>query len=230
MWLDGILPKRNPAEERAVRYPIWFTCTPKKGQRQFLPILDDIAGEALFGDMAQNKNFPHLPSTSDAIFFMPADDLAIGALEAFLTQLTLVRTEGRSIDLKKINLIFVISKIDQLKHARAKEHQELLRLILPRPYSFPGGQDEEDLSRYMKELEEVHFGIEYWLGNNLPEVKTFTDFFGSVRYCGLSAFGFQPKQESLGFEAEYTLPFRPTPVRALDPVFWLFKENRLIDF
>jgi hypothetical protein len=54
--------------------------------------------------------------------------------------------------------------------------------------------------------------------------------FGSVRFCGVSSFGFEPMRAPQASDFEFTLPFRPEPVRAADPLFWLLKENGLMPF
>jgi hypothetical protein len=79
-------------------------------------------------------------------------------------------------------------------------------------------------------MEEVHLGIESWIHTYKPTIETLVnEYFGSVRYCGLSAFGFQP-MKGRGVNAEFSLPFAPLPVRAVDPILWLLKENHLIEF
>lgn len=228
MWLDGILPVRNSEKEKAARLPILFTSTPNGNQQQLLPIIADMAGEALVGDMTRNENFPHIPWMSDVIFLLPANDIHSTQFSEFVSKFRIARNNERAIDLKKVNLIFVISKIDILKHG-TKESQELLQRILPRPYTFPRQHDITALKKYIDEMYEVHFGIEHWLGKEMPELLDFVDEFGSVRYSGMSAFGFQPKGEPQE-EAEYSLPFRPEPVRVADPIFWLMKEAGLIEF
>lgn len=231
MWLDGILPVRNSEKERAARLPILFTSAPNGNQHQLLPIIADMAGEALVGDMNRNKNFPHIPWMSDVIFLLPANDIHSTQFSEFVSKFRVARANEKAVDLKRVNLIFVISKIDILKHGAQKD-QELLERILPRPYTFPKGHNLAALKKYIDEMYEVHFGIEDWLRNNMGELEAFIDEFASVRYSGISAFGFQPKAErkSAGSKEEDSLPFGPEPVRVADPIFWLMKENGLIEF
>ena len=240
MWLDGRLPPRNSGQEKAFECPILFNCSPRQTNRRFLALLKDIAGELLFQGIANNKNFPHVASTADAIFFLPSDDISTVYLEAFIKEMGLANEGGISIDLKKINLIIVISKIDQLKYGGQAE-RELLERILPRSYEFPQYRGEqsmfererwnvEELKEYIAEMEGVHLGIESWIHKHKPMIETYTkEFFGSVRYCGLSAFGFQPIK-ARNKNKESSLPFAPLPVRAVDPILWLLKENHLIEF
>lgn len=240
MWLDGKLPPRNSPGEEAFRCPILFNCSPRGREQQLLTLLDDIAGEALFEDLANNKNFPHVASTADAVFFLPADNISAVPMTTFIKQIGLARDNGVAIDLKKINLLIVISKVDQLKHGDRRE-RELFDCVLPRSYRFPRFKTETekapnirwqtaDLQAYFAEMKEVHWLIEKWMQEHMPLlVRQSNRFFGSVRYCGLSAFGFQPKKEP-GESEEYSLPFRPEPVRVVDPIFWLLKENNLIEF
>jgi len=231
MWLDGLLPLRNSAMAKAFRCPIRFMRSKEKGQQTFLPIFADQAGEALFQKEINYENFPHIASTSDAIFFMPGDGINVTFIQGFINQMGAARDAGFVVDLKRINLIFVISKIDQLKHGD-RQARELFECILPRPYRFPKARDKAGLIAYMDEMREVHWGIETWLRNYKPMMLSFADFFGSVRYCGLSAFGFQPAKDPdlKDTEIEYRLPFRPEPVRVVDPLFWLLKENDWIKF
>ena len=240
MWMDGRLPPRNSGQAKAFECPILFNCSPRRTKRRFLALLNDIAGETLFQDMENNENFPHVASTADAIFFLPADDFSSVYLQAFIQRMEIAKEKGVAIDLKKINLIIVISKIDQLKYGNLAE-RNLFELILPRPYRFPqyrgeestqqGEQwDVEELKEYFAEMEEVHLGIKSWIHKHKPLIeKNATEAFGSIRYCGLSAFGFQP-MKGRGNNAEFSLPFAPLPVRAVDPILWLLKENHLIEF
>lgn len=231
MWLDGVLPGRNDAEREAARDHLLFRATPSRSAREVLLILDDMAGEIISRPkMATNKYFPHFASVADIIYFVPAENMSYNIMEKFVTDLRQAQSEGVPIKLKKTNLIFVISKTDQLRYGSFAE-QELLRRILPKPYKFPRQGDRNELKAYFEDMEEVHHGIMDWLRSHKPDFPTLFDEFGSVRCCGLSAFGFQPTREPrVREEQEYSLAFRPEPVRVVDPIFWLLKENGLIHF
>lgn len=231
MWLDGALPTRTAQATKAARDPILFRCTPGWWREQeLLLVFDDMAGEAISDPkMVTNENFPHFASTADAIYIVPTDNMSASILDEFGKRLEQAQSDGAPIDLKKTNLIFVISKIDRLKYGSLLE-RDLLGRILPRPYKLPRDGDVAELKAYIEEMEEVHWGIADWLRRYKPEFFQFFDLFGSVRFCGLSAFGFQPLAELEASNDEFSLPFRPDPVRVVDPVFWLLKENGLISF
>lgn len=228
MWLDGLLPPRNSANDKAFRCPIRFSRSRGKGEQVFLPIFNDKAGDVLVQMEVDYNVFPHITATSDALFFMTATQINIEFIQRFIHQMDKARDAGFVVDLNKINLIFIFSKIDQLKYGDKKE-RELFNCILPRPYRFPRERNEHDLKAYLDEMEEVHFRIEDWIWKYKRLLLGYTKLFRSVRYCGLSAFGFQPQKEQ-GLEVEYSLPFCPEPVRVIDPLFWLFKENHWIEF
>jgi hypothetical protein len=228
MWLDGLLPLRNSAQEKAFRCPVRFIRSAETGEETILTILNDVAGDTLLETSINLENFPHVTSTTDTLFFLPAGGISTNFIQRFIRQMGSARDAGFVVDLKKINLILVFSKIDQLKHGD-REERELYERILPRPYKFPAERDEAGLKAYLDEMGEVHWGIEEWIRRYRPMLERFSDFFGSVRYCGLSAFGFQPKKET-GLELEHSLPFCPEPVRVVDPLLWLLKENHWARF
>jgi hypothetical protein len=231
MWLDGVLPTRTEDHGKAARDQVLFSSKPVwlRPRREVVAILDDMAGEAISKPkMVTNENYPHFASIADVIYIVPTDNMSYAIMEEFGKRLEQAQAEGVAIDLKKINLVFVISKIDQLKYGSPAE-RDLFERILPRPYRLPQDGDSAELKAYLAEMEEVHYAIENWLRENKPEFFHFFDRFGSVRCCGLSAFGFQPTKEPEATEFEFSLAFRPEPVRVVDPVFWLLKDNGLID-
>jgi energy-coupling factor transporter ATP-binding protein EcfA2 len=233
MWLDGVLPTRTSDTFTATRDQVLFRSKPTwRGTREIVLLLDDMAGEAISKPkMVTNENYPHFASIADVIYIVPADNMSAASaiMTEFANRLEQAQAEGVPIDLKRTNLIFVVSKIDQLRNGSPAQ-QDLFERILPHPYRLPQDSDCAELKAYLEEMEEVHYAIESWIRKHKPEFFTFFDLFGSVRCCGLSASGFEPISGGVGGVGESTLAFRPEPVRVVDPVFWLLKENGLIDF
>ncbi|HSS76189.1 MAG TPA: hypothetical protein VLV54_05535, partial [Thermoanaerobaculia bacterium] len=232
LWFDGVLPNRTEKYGEALRDQVLFRSKPGWRQREVVLILDDMAGEAISDPkMVTNENFPHFASLADVIYIVPAEDMSASIMEEFVSRLEQANAEGVPIDLSRTNLIFVISKIDQLEHGGPAE-KDLFARILPHPdrYRLPQHGDRAELKAYIEEMEEVHHGIEDWLRTHKPGFFQFFNLFGSLRCCGISALGIQPTKEPQGNDYEFTLAFRPEPVRVVDPIFWLLKENGLIHF
>ncbi len=224
MWLDGLLPPRNSAENEAARMPVHFV----EGGNEDSLILDfsDIAGELLFGNLSDNPNFRHVPSTMDVIFFMPARDPDNEVLNQFLAKMQVAVRNGKALKLRELNLILAFTKIDELKYG-TEDDRELLHRMLPTPYRYPESS-KEGLQKYLDQMYDVHVALREWVHQNKPQMLVAEQEFASVRYCGLSSFGFAPMVESEEADFDQSIPFPPQPVRAIDPLLWLLHGNGLL--
>ncbi len=239
MWTAGELPVRTAALRRALRCPLLFETKRrewilKTSARQIIFSFNDLAGELLTNptDFPGNEFYPNLNSTTDVVFFTPAPEIATAAeyLDRFSAGLGTVDFEGKVLDLKKINLILAITQIDKLKHSSDPDHEELLNILLREPCTLPRDQRETELRDYLATMHRVHFDLHAWLDSKAPNLLMYANRFASVRYCGFSACGFQPVNETLGPNVEAWLPFGPKPIRIADPLLWLLHDNGLISF
>ncbi len=248
MWVVGDVPNRTPNLKRALHTPILFEShIPRRfslrTKRQLLLVLNDIAGEATIDaeQLAGNDYFPHVACSTDVIFFAPAHEIEIQDryLGAFANALSGTSFEGTMLDPKRINLILAIDQVDKLKH-RSTEERELLNIVLQAPCRLPEQPDLFELRRYFATMHEVDRGLSTWLQQHVFDLVREAENFASVRYCGLSSFGFElvrtgnksdntyPVRDELNSEA--CLPFEPQPIRVVDPLFWLLHENGLVEF
>jgi hypothetical protein len=233
MWVDGDLPPPTAALRQALRCP-WFFYSEKKGflgrrRHAMAAIFNDIAGEVVEDPaaLARNEHFTHVASSTDVIYLVPADNIKTGAthLNGFATGLGGLPFEDRALDLEKINLILVINRIDKVRHS---DERGLIDVCLRAPYMLPDSRDEGELSRYLRSMMEVHHDLEAWMEANFPDLSAAARRFGSVRYCALSATGFEAINRGNKPGTHWCLPFQPHPVRVADPLLWLLLENGLL--
>ena len=99
--------------------------------------------------------------------------------------------------------------------------------MLPTPYRYPESS-KEGLQKYLDQMYDVHVALREWVHQNKPQMLVAEQEFASVRYCGLSSFGFAPMVESEEADFDQSIPFPPQPVRAIDPLLWLLHGNGLL--
>lgn len=240
MWIDGDLPIRNTALQRALRCPVLFKVSRKTNplwtfKRQIILNFNDIAGELMTRPQAlpDHKDYPNISTTTDVIFLAPAHQIrnANQYLQEFVKGLGVVAFKGKALDIGQINLILAISQIDRLRHSPEADAESLLKILMKPPYTLPDNQHAgSSLEEYCFAMRQVHFGLQSWLKSKVPNLVTVAERFASVRYCGFSACGFQPVKEGKKPGVEACLPFEPQPVRVADPLLWLLWENGVIDF
>jgi len=239
MWIGGDVPERNPAQRRALRYPLLFTrerqsgiLQLQRGKSDLAIVLNDMSGEDVvnpnsIADHARKQELlTHLGASTDVVFLAPAHELrtAGAILEQFIGGLELVTWNGSALKCGEINLILVISQIDRLRHS-GQESEELLDIFLRQPHVWPRERNRDDLGRYVAAMRQVHYDTEEWLSSRVPAWVSAARKFRSVRYCGLSALGFAPVMRSRVEGKDAYLPFEPQPVRAVDPLLWLLIDN-----
>jgi hypothetical protein len=237
MWIDGELPVRTAALQRALRCPLLFETQRrewlfKNSARQVILNFNDLAGELVVDpvQLAKNDLYPNLSSTTDVVFFTPAPEIAAAAtyLAMFAGGLGIVQFQGKAIDLKKINLILAITQADKLKHSSDPDELALLNIMLTKPYTLPRDRREHEFRDYIATMHSVHDRLASWLSAKTPQLVMEATRFGSVRYCGFSACGFQPVNEAIRPGVEAWLPFGPKPIRVADPLLWLLHDNGLL--
>ncbi|MEW6209238.1 MAG: hypothetical protein AB1631_12780 [Acidobacteriota bacterium] len=240
MWIDGDLPIRTTALTRALRCPVLFKIARRitplwTSRRQIILNFNDIAGELMTkpADLPNNEDYPNISTTTDVIFLAPAHQIhnASQFLEIFAGGLGAVEFNGKAIDTRQINLILAISQIDRLRHSPDADAASLLEILMRPPYTLPDNQQAGgSLEEYCAAMKQVHFDLQSLLESRFNTLTKVASRFASVRYCGFSAFGFQPVMEGKKAKVEACLPFEPQPVRVADPLLWLLSENGLIDF
>lgn len=240
MWIEGILPVRTEASKRALRCPMLFNVSRRgwlrHNKRELVIAFNDIAGEMINDPetLPNNKDYPNISTTTDVIFLVPVHEIdpTIDFMAKFSAGLTSVQFKGKAINQKQINLIFAISQIDRFRHSPEADHKELLNILMKEPYTLPSNQRESELEAYCSTMVQVHYELQSWLRSKVPDLVKAAERFGSVRYCGFSAFGFQPiiEEKRPDQTVEARLPFEPQPVRAADPLLWLLRDNGLITF
>jgi hypothetical protein len=239
MWIDGELPVRTRELQRALRSPVLFKAKRHKwvimsSNRQVILNFNDFPGEMVTKpvEFAKNENYPNISSTTDVIFLAPAHQIYIADqfLATFSAGLGAVTFENEALDLKKINLILAISQIDRLRFSSNPDEEELLKILMLKPYTLPDKHREDDLWEYFSKMDEVHFKLYSWLSSKVPGLVGTTESYASVRYCGFSACGFNPVKENIKPDVESWLPFEPHPVRIADPLLWLLRDNGVINY
>jgi hypothetical protein len=236
LWIDGDVPVRTAVEQRVLRYPFLFRRSSRtflrSALRELVLVFNDIAGEAIIDTvrMATDPNFVHLAATMDVLFLIPADEIRIGDqfLERFANGLGALSSGDRALDPKLINLILCISQIDKLKHG-SPEERGLLSILLREPYLLPENPGSKDMRDYLSVMTEIHGQLTSWLAAKVPALVQQAQRFASVRYCGFSALGCEVVRRSNKPGSDSCLPFEPQPVRIVDPLFWLFLENGLVE-
>jgi hypothetical protein len=240
MWIDGDLPTTTTALKRAMRCPVLFRVSRKTkllwpARREIILNFNDIAGELMTkpAELPNNSDYPNISTTTDVIFLAPAHQIhnASPFLGIFAGGLGAVEFKGRALDIGKINLILAISQIDRLRHSHDADAASLLEILMRPPYTLPDNQQSgASLEEYCAAMKQVHFDLQSWLESKVPNLVRIAERFASVRYCGFSAFGFQPVMEEKKVNVQACLPFEPQPVRMADPLLWLLWENGIIDF
>lgn len=239
MWIDGDLPVRTKALQRALRSPLLFKTKRRKwgvltSQPQVILNFNDFPGELINKptEFEKNENYPNVSSTTDVIFLAPAHqlDTAVEYLASFSAGLGAVKFDGKALDLKEINLILAISQIDRLRFSADPDEEQLLKILMQRPYSLPDKGRDDELMDYISKMEQAHFALQAWLKSNVPDLVRTAERYASVRYCGFSACGFQTVKDDNKPGVESWLPFEPQPVRIADPLLWLLRDNDVINF
>lgn len=184
----------------------------------------------MFQRFSASPYYPHIPWTTDALMMLNASAILQDELDAFLDGLRNTVRNDSAIDLKRVNLILMLTKIDELMHETG-EKKELFDRIIPQPYSIQSNHNLEELKQYFEEMIDVHFKIQDWFYKHKPQMcQRMERLFGSVRYCATSGIGFEPILRKEGLQMEMVLPFRPEPVRVIDPILWLMNANKLAVF
>lgn len=228
MWIDGRLPARTPQLERALSSPVHFST--KRGE--LVIVVNDMAGEAMGPELAQLKNFPHVPWSRDIVYVLRASDLNSGTLrfQEFSAGLAQGLQGGHQVDLGKLNLVFAISQMDRLQASRGSD-KRLLDIALRTPFTMPTRHDRTEFKAYLEGMREVHEGIREYLHRQVPNLVDHAEgTFGSVRFCSFTAFGHHPLPKIFvpepGFDG--CLVATPSPVRLVDPLLWILKDQGLL--
>ncbi len=235
VFLRGKLPRRTPVLRKALAYPIMFTRTRKfwckRSLQSSILILNDIAGEGFrMEDPVRFANAPssvHLSYSDDILFFIDTQQLDQSAIEfdAFLRVIqSAMNHQGTSLDLKKVNLHLMFSKIDL-----AQTHPSFAPIYqagITAPYHLPQNSAQEELDQYQENMVQVHAKMQAFLKKEAPQlVRSANQTFGKVFYYPHSALGFAPVEytDSLNYEGE--LPLQPESVRIADPILRILKDD-----
>ena len=178
IYLDGTLPR--PDQPDAPRSPSAFVFEAKAkpilpfgGQRiRRIPLVGvDMPGELTGRHIAQDDRLRHIPYTTDVLYLVDAKELDQCYLTfcQFIDGLRTGSSDSPDIDLKRVNLILAITKIDTLLNGSDAE-RKLLKICTRGAFLMPQRRDWDELRAYWDGMQAVNRDIAAYLSKHCRDL------------------------------------------------------------